>query len=126
MQKISYDVDVFERYVAQKEPMLFKDKNLAYNTIFDSVRFRKSRLIFMDKSGEIGKAFITKLLRANLWQKKGIALAVASRELLQPSAVVGQRTPPWSWQLIWLDSVTCNFNKAQAKSDVLKMCELLV
>ena len=48
----------------------------------ESVRLDKGGFFFLDAPGGTGKTFVTNLLLAEVRQKKGIALAVASSGIL--------------------------------------------
>lgn len=94
-------IGALERYVSENEPKSLRVRHLAYNTIFASVRLRKSGL-FLDAPGGRGKTFFTKFLLAKV-QKKKLAVAVASSEIAA-TILSGGRTADFAFncQLILL------------------------
>lgn len=70
-----------KRHVSENKLKLLKDKELSYNTIFDSVHLRKNCFFFLYAPGGLGNIFVRKLHIAKIRQKKGSVLAVPKSEI---------------------------------------------
>lgn len=85
IQETSYDANALERYVNENAPKFLQNQQLAYNTIFGSIRLWKGGLSYLDAPGGAGETFVTKLPLALVGQKKGITLA------MEPSRIAANR-----------------------------------
>ncbi len=78
LRELSYNADELRTFVNQNEPLLNPEQRHVYNTILDNIDSREGKVFFLDAPGGTGKTFLLNLLLAKVWERKKIALAVAS------------------------------------------------
>ena len=128
-QETSYDTEKLLTFVAEVEPKLTTDQQLAFQAVVENVRNNNGGLYFLSAPGGTGKTFIINLLLAKIRSSKGIALAVPSSGIAA-TLLDGGRTAHSTFKLpldlTRSDTPVCNIKKATGLATLLAKCQLII